>query len=125
MRLASPLSAALALAILVAPAAPAAAVDAPFQPHLLRLSEVLGALHFLRNLCGERGESWREQMQKLIEAEEPLPELRARYVASFNRGYRSYEGTYTTCTASATEAIARFMKEGEALSRDIAVKFGN
>jgi predicted secreted protein len=29
------------------------------------------------------------------------------------------------CTASATEAISRYMKEGEALSRDIATRYGN
>jgi predicted secreted protein len=29
------------------------------------------------------------------------------------------------CTASATEAIDRYMKEGEALSRDIAARYGN
>ena len=108
-----------------APGSGALAVEAPFQPHLLRLAEVLGALHFLRNLCGETGESWRGEMQKLLEAERPDPELRARYVASFNRGYRSYQSTYTRCTASATEAIARFMKEGEDLSRDIAARYGN
>ncbi|HHZ08834.1 MAG TPA: TIGR02301 family protein [Rhizobiales bacterium] len=106
-------------------AAPAMAVEAPFQPRLLRLAEVLGSLHYLRNLCGEEGTLWRDQMQRLIDAENPAPDLLARYVASFNRGYRSYEGTYVKCTASATEAIARFMKEGEELSRDIAVRFGN
>ncbi len=105
--------------------APAPAAEAPFQPRLLRLAEVLGSLHYLRNLCGEEGTQWRDQMQKLIEAETPDAELKARYVASFNRGYRSYEGTYVKCTASATEAIARFMKEGEELSRDIAVRYGN
>lgn len=104
---------------------PVWAVDAPFQPRLLRLAEVLGSLHYLRNLCGEEGTQWRDEMQKLLEAENPSPELRARYVASFNRGYRSYEGTYVRCTASATAAIARYMTEGEELSRDIAVRFGN
>ncbi|TIW64374.1 MAG: TIGR02301 family protein, partial [Mesorhizobium sp.] len=53
------------------------------------------------------------------------PERRARFIASFNRGYRSFGGTYTQCTASATEAISRYMKEGETLSRDIASRYGN
>jgi uncharacterized protein (TIGR02301 family) len=114
-----------AIVALVALTGPVTAVEAPFQTRLLRLAEVLGSLHYLRNLCGEEGTQWRDQMQKLIDAENPEPDLRARYVASFNRGYRSYEGTYVKCTASATEAIARFMKEGEELSRDIAVRFGN
>lgn len=103
----------------------AAAVEAPFDPGLMRLAEVLGSLHFLRNLCGESGHRWREQMEKLLEAENPEPERRARFIASFNRGYRSFEGTYVSCTASATEAIGRYMKEGEKLSRDITARFGN
>ncbi|MBB6470022.1 TIGR02301 family protein [Aminobacter carboxidus] len=106
-------------------AAPARAVEAPFEPGLMRLAEVLGSLHFLRNLCGEKGTQWRGEMEKLLQAENPSPERRARFIASFNRGYRSFDGTYTACTPSATEAISRYMKEGEALSRDIASRFGN
>ena len=99
--------------------------EGPFEAGLLRLSEVLGSLHFLRNLCGEKGDTWRGQMEKLLAAENPDPARKAQLTASFNRGYRSFEGTYSSCTASATEAIDRYMKEGEALTRDIAMKFGN
>ena len=115
----------LTLAASTALAAPARAAEAPFEPGLMRLAEVLGSLHFLRNLCGEKGTQWRAEMEKLIQAENPSPERRARFIASFNRGYRSFDGTYTACTPSATEAISRYMKEGEALSRDIASRFGN
>lgn len=104
---------------------PALAAEAPFEPGLMRLAEVLGSLHFLRNLCGEKGSQWRDEMEKLIASENPDPERRARFVASFNRGYRSFSGTYTQCTASAAEAISRYMKEGETLSRDIASRYGN
>ena len=82
----------------------------------MRLAEILGSLHFLRNLCGEKGDQWRGEMEKLLQSENPDPERRARFIASFNRGYRSFGGTYTQCTASATEAIGRYMKEGETLS---------
>jgi uncharacterized protein (TIGR02301 family) len=114
--------------LLAAPAAsmrPAGGVEAPFDPGLMRLAEVLGSLHFLRNLCGEAGNEWRGQMEKLLESENPDPLRRAQFIASFNRGYRSFEGTYGSCTASATEAIGRYMKEGEQLSRDIAARYGN
>jgi uncharacterized protein (TIGR02301 family) len=117
-------AACLAIGIAVA-ASPARAVEAPFEPGLIRLAEVLGSLHFLRNLCGEKGDQWRVEMEKLLESENPDPERRARFIASFNRGYRSFSGTYTRCTPSATEAIARYMKEGETLSRDIASRYGN
>ena len=117
--------AALAVAVLIGGAAPASAVDAPFEPQLLRLAEVLGSLHYLRNLCGEQGNRWRQEMEKLIGSENPDPPRKARFVASFNRGYRSFDGVYANCTASATAAITRYMKEGEVLSREIAVRFGN
>jgi uncharacterized protein (TIGR02301 family) len=103
---------------------PARAVEAPFEPGLLRLAEILGSLHFLRNLCGEKGDQWRGEMQKLLDSENPDPQRRARLIASFNRGYRSFSG-YIQCTPSATEAINRYMQEGQALSRDIASRYGN
>lgn len=102
-----------------------AANEAPFEQPMLRLAEVLGSLHYLRNLCGEPGEAWRKEMEDLLATENPAPERRAKFIASFNRGYRSFDGVYVSCTASATEAITRYMKEGEALARDIATRYGN
>lgn len=117
---------AVALAVCAAaPVRPAVAVEAPFEAGLMRLAEVLGSLHFLRNLCGESGNDWRGQMEKLLESENPNAERRARFIASFNRGYRSFSGSYKSCTPSAIEAINRYMKEGESLTRDIASRYGN
>jgi len=109
---------------LLAPAT-ARAVDAPYEARLYRLGEVLGSLHYLRNLCGETGNVWREQMEALITTEDGTPEKRARLVASFNRGYRSFADIHVSCTAATSEAIVRYMKEGEALTRDTVVTFGN
>jgi uncharacterized protein (TIGR02301 family) len=114
----------LAMAMAATPAL-AASAEAPFEQPLMRLAEVLGSLHYLRNLCGETGNQWRGEMEQLLASENPQAGRRARFVASFNRGYRSFDGVYVTCTASATEAISRYMKEGEALSRDIATRYGN
>lgn len=107
------------------PVGAAAAQDAPYDDRMLRLSEVLGSIHFLRNLCGERSNVWREDMQRLLEAEDPDPDRRARMIASFNHGYRTFSGTYTTCTESAAESIRRYMVEGERLAREMVVRFGN
>jgi len=112
-------------ALQLALAGPAAALDGPYETGLMRLSEVLGSLHFLRNLCGEKTDTFRGEMQKLLDAESPDDARRQRLTASFNRGYRSFEGTYSACTASAIEAIARYMKEGETLTREIASRYGN
>jgi uncharacterized protein (TIGR02301 family) len=117
----------LTMMMLAALAGPrqALAVDSPFEGQLLRLAEILGSLHYLRNLCGEEGQDWRAQMEALLEAEGPDAERRARFVAGFNRGYRSFEGAYANCTDSAITAINRYMREGESLARDTATRFGN
>lgn len=125
MRRASTILTTLALIAPLALTRPAAAVDAPYEAGLMRMAEVMGSLHFLRNLCGDKGERWRQAMERLLAAENPDAVRRARFVASFNRGYRSFEGTYTRCTASATEAISRYTVEGENLARDLAARFGN
>jgi len=104
---------------------PAKAVEAAYEQNLLRLAEILGSLHYLRNLCGENGDAWRQEMEKLLESEKPDEQRKARFVASFNRGYRSFETVYTSCTPSALESVRRYMKEGEALTRDVASRYGN
>ena len=117
--------AAPAFAVLLCLAAPARAVDAPYEKDMLRVAEVLGSLHYLRNLCGEDGNVWREEMEKLLGTENPDETRRARYVASFNKGYRSFGSTYTNCTPSALEAIGRYLREGENLTKEIAARYGN
>lgn len=91
----------------------------------MRLAEILGSLHYLRTLCGETGGQWRGEMESLLEAENPDAERRAKLVARFNHGYRSFDGTYTSCTDSAKAAVGRYLEEGETLSRDTASRFGN
>ena len=125
MRRLTPILTALLLIGPLALSRPAAAVDAPYEAGLMRIAEVMGSLHFLRNLCGDKGDQWRETMERLLAAENPSAERRARFIASFNRGYRSFESTYTKCTASATEAIGRYTVEGETLARDLAARYGN
>ena len=106
-------------------ASPARAIDAPYEEELMRLAELLGSLHYLRDLCGDPATTWRDQMEKLLTTEDPPPDRRARLVARFNSGFRSFDSIYATCTASAVEAIERYMLEGETLSRDIAAKYGH
>ena len=49
------------------PQPPAPAQEAPpppYEPQLLRLSEILGALSWLREICGDKdGEQWRASMR--------------------------------------------------------------
>lgn len=115
-----------ASAVLVAAclSAPCVAAEAPFDPGLRRLAEVMGSLHFLSQLCG-RADEWRAAMQGLLTAEAPEGERHLRFVASFNRGYRAFADSYRQCTPSARAAMTLYVQEGEALSRQLADRYGN
>ena len=92
---------------------PATADARPYDERLQRLSEILGSVHFLRELCGNNdGQMWRERMRELMDAEGSSSLRRAKLTRSFNNGYRSYSRTYSTCTPSAQTAITRFLAEG-------------
>lgn len=103
------------------PASPLAAQEAadsrPYDDKILRLSEILGAIHYLRELCGAKeGQVWREQMQRLLSSEGTSAIRRVRLVKQFNKGYRGYRRTYRSCTKSAELAVTRFRKEGAELA---------
>jgi len=106
-------------------AAPARSAEAPFEPSLMRLSEVLGSLHYLSNLCEQPGTQWRDLMDRLITAEAPDETRKAQFVANFNRGYRSFDSVYSTCTQSAAAALRRYRNEGAELAGQTAARFGN
>jgi len=108
----------LALISLSMGAAPLAAVDKkPYDDKLMRLSEILGAVHYLRELCGSGdGQRWREQMRELMNAEGSSALRRATLTRKFNQGYRSYARTYNSCTPSAKTAVDRFIVEGVELA---------
>ena len=99
-------------------AAPARAQDVkPYDERLMRLSEILGAVHYLRELCGNNdGQLWRERMRDIMEGEGSSALRRAKLTRSFNTGYRSYSRTYQSCTPSAQTAIDRFLTEGTQLA---------
>jgi len=101
------------------------AQDAPYEGKMLRIAEVLGSLHYLRNLCGETSNEWRERMDAIIAAEKPDEAERLRLVSSFNHGYRAFSDNYVRCTPSALAAIDRYMKEGESLSNELISRYGN
>ena len=93
---------------------------------LQRLAEILGALHYLRGVCGSNeGQKWRSEMQALVDAETPSGERRSRMIASFNRGYNGFQQTYRSCTPAATVAIRRYLEEGSKISRDLTARYAN
>jgi uncharacterized protein (TIGR02301 family) len=110
----------------VEPAAPVGpSGPPPYDEQLLRLSEILGSMHYLRTLCGSNeGSLWRDQMQGLLDSEQPDTDRRARFVDRFNRGYEGFRAVYRTCTLAATEAIDNYMEEGSKIARDVVTRYG-
>ena len=121
--------AAIAATLTLTPAdtrARAEAAAAPFDASLQRLAEILGALHYLRNICGaNEGQKWRNEMQAIVDAEVPSGERRLRMIASFNRGYRGYQLSYRTCTPAAEIVIRRYLEEGSKIAREMTARYAN
>jgi uncharacterized protein (TIGR02301 family) len=95
--------------------------DRPYDNKLMKLTEILGAVHYLRELCGaDEGQLWRDQMKEILKNEGTTAVRRAKLVKSFNDGYRGYRRTYRTCTQSATLATKRFSTEGAQIAAALA-----
>ena len=120
------------------PAAPAAAAPAPspaqtpapidtpppYEPQLLRLSEIIGALSYLRDLCGDGdGDAFRAKFASLVESEGNTEARKDALAGAFNRGFRDYELTYRACTPTAREIVARFLDEASHIARDVANRY--
>jgi uncharacterized protein (TIGR02301 family) len=98
----------------------------PYDRDLERLSEILGALHFLRGICNNNeGQKWRNEAQALIDAEAPSGNRREQMVAGFNRGYHGFQQTYRSCTPAADVVIRRYLEEGAKIARDITARYAN
>lgn len=110
-----------------ASAAPPAASDVapPYEPQLLRLAELLGALAYLQDLCGShQGDVWRQKMASLLDAEAKTPVRKERLAGAFNRGFQGYALTYRQCTENAQAVIDRFLDESGKIARDVARQYG-
>lgn len=97
-----------------------------YETDLLRLSEILGSVHFLSILCASNEEPgiWRRQMEALLEAETAFPQRRRLMTIRFNRGYSSFTQVYRTCTPSAKEALDRYRIEGGEITQELVAVYG-
>lgn len=100
---------------------------APYDNQMARLSEILGAVQYLRTLCPATGsEEWRKAMSDLLAADTANePQRKQRMTAAFNRGYRTFAAVHTTCTPAAIAAEEKYRIEGATLAQEIASRFGN
>ncbi len=120
--------AAAVLTLLLALALPPAHAQTPppYENDLMRLADILGALHYLRTLCGdEDAPVWRERMQALIEGESCEADRCERLAGAFNEGYRGFERNYRICTPAARVAAERYLTEGARLADGITSRHAN
>ncbi len=93
----------------------------PYDEKLSRLSELLGSIHFLRELCGaNEGQQWRERMKDILDVEGTSALRRARLTRSFNTGWRLFSRTYSSCTPSAQATVQKFLAEASTLSEGLS-----
>jgi uncharacterized protein (TIGR02301 family) len=108
-----------------APAASTPSDVKPYDPKLLRLAEILGALTYLRGLCGEKdADAWHKRMQVLLDAEGTTAGRKERLAGAYNRGIEGYELSYRTCTTNAQTIVERFLAEGSAIAKEVENRFG-
>ncbi|MEL6747763.1 MAG: TIGR02301 family protein [Pseudomonadota bacterium] len=108
-----------------APAHAQTVTKKPYDSELLRLSELLGAIHYLRALCGhEEGQIWRRYMTDLIDSEGFTAKRRLTLTQAFNKGYRSYQRTYRSCTGTAQTAVRQFLNESGTAAQKLST-FGD
>jgi uncharacterized protein (TIGR02301 family) len=107
------------------PPAPAADPPPPYEPQLLRLAELMGALAYLRDLCGAHdADAFRAKMANLLEVEARSQARKESLAGAYNDGFRGYELSYRVCTPAAHEIIARFLDEAAKISTDVANRYG-
>lgn len=96
----------------------------PYDTQLMRLSEILGALTYLRDLCGDKdADAWRGRMQALLDAEGSPQVRKDRLAGAYNRGIEGYSLSYRTCTPNAHAVIDRFLLEGERIAKEVENRY--
>ena len=96
----------------------------PYDPQLMRLSEIMGALTYLRDLCGDAdADQWRARMQALLDAEGTPPSRKDRLAGAYNKGIEGYSLSYRTCTPNAHAVIERFLVEGGRIAKAVENRY--
>jgi uncharacterized protein (TIGR02301 family) len=95
-----------------------------YDPQLMRLAEILGALSYLRNLCGQNdADVWRGRMEALLDAEGSPAVRKEKLAGAYNRGVEGYRFAYRTCTPNARLVIQRFLDEGQRIAKEVENRY--
>ena len=89
-----------------------------------RLSEILGSLHYLQNLCYKKNMIWRISMIELIHDTKFDTKTKSQFYAAFNNAYRSFSLNYHQCTASSKWAHENYRLEAKKLIDELLHDYG-
>jgi uncharacterized protein (TIGR02301 family) len=96
-----------------------------YEPQLLRLSETLGVIAYMSQLCGESGvDAWRQRAEQLIEAEGATPARKERLAGAYNRGFLGHQAMHRGCGDRTRLVIERKLKEAREVAQDLSNRFG-
>jgi uncharacterized protein (TIGR02301 family) len=117
----------VAALLLLLAAQPAAAQErSPAERQaIIELSYVLGEAHGVRTVCrGDKDQTWRERMKRLIEVEAAEASFTRRLQDSFNTGYNAARAGFTSCDANAKAEAAQIAVRGRDLAKLVAEGLG-
>lgn len=96
-----------------------------YEPQLLRLSETLGVIAWMSQLCGSAdADVWRSRAEQLIEAESVTQARKERLAGAFNRGFVGYQATHRACTDRSRAVIERMLREAREITQDLSNRYG-
>ncbi|MFP3944804.1 MAG: TIGR02301 family protein [Alphaproteobacteria bacterium] len=102
---------------------PASAQPDRFGQQIQELAEILGRVHYMRNLCvGNEDMVWRDAMMELLRLEEPSRAERKEMTRRFNEGYHAARDRFPECDAKARHEMKRLSSDGARLSSRLARK---
>ncbi len=106
---------------------PAPVVITPQEKPLVELSEIIGALTFLAQICSPAStpNPWRVRMETLLDSEGEASGVRDKMTGAFNLGFAEYATTYRQCTDSARAARRILTRDAARLARDLERRFGS
>lgn len=96
------------------------------RDELLRIAGIMGAVHYLHGQCDGSGtQIWRDNMKRLIELEQPAPEVRQTMIERFNAQYEAQRKRFSKCNKKRAKEAARMAEEGERLTSEMIRRLSN
>jgi uncharacterized protein (TIGR02301 family) len=96
----------------------------PYDDALIELVYILGSLSHLETTCKNGSANTLEDMNLLLEAEQPSPSRRALLIDSYNNGFRSVASIHLICNDNTRILIEDLKKKASILAQKTSATYG-